>query len=266
MASRKRSGSSTPVEDFAKQVGGWLGGAARGVQGWSESQARTFTNPYINAAGRALGKNPNLPTSGVREAVSNTAWAAADIASGPIARSAGKVVSNVGRTVVNTGVPARVVNKVTGQTVIIHGTDVRGLKAAGQQLMPSVPPARPDVGKVLFGVRASPMYDKENLARVAQHYAAERSFTKTSNKTFSGSAYVAKVPTKSLTGEGVTFVRSSAPGKIVSEIPVSGTTTNPTADFVERLDKAYKRAGGTYPKPPKAPKVKVSKKSGPVRS
>jgi hypothetical protein len=169
MAPRK---PKNPIKD----VGNWLGGAAKGVQSWSESQARTFTNPYINVAGRALGKNPNLPTSGVREAVSNTAFAAVDVAAPVIGRAAGKAVTAVGRTVANTGVPARVVNKVTGQTVIIHGTNVRGLKAAGQQLMPSVPPARPDVGKVLFGVRSSPMYYMENLERVAQHYAAVRSF------------------------------------------------------------------------------------------
>ncbi len=84
-------------DDIASRVGGWLGGAAKSVQSWSESQARTFTNPYINAAGRAIGKNLNLPVSGAKEAITNTAFAAVDVASGPIGRVAAKGVAQVAK-------------------------------------------------------------------------------------------------------------------------------------------------------------------------
>ena len=114
-----------PKKNIGDQVGGWLGGAAKGVQSWSESQARTFTNPYINAAGRALGKNPNLPTSGVREAVSNTAFAAVDVAAPVIGRAAGKAVTAVGRTVANTGVKTR--NRNT--QYLFHGSSKEGLSS-----------------------------------------------------------------------------------------------------------------------------------------
>ena len=92
-------------DNIASQVGGWLGGAAKSVYNYSESQARTFTNPYINAAGRALGKNPNLPVSGAREAMTNTAFAALDVASGPIGRVAAKGVTVAGRAMAKTVVP-----------------------------------------------------------------------------------------------------------------------------------------------------------------
>jgi len=111
MAPRK---PKNPIKD----VGNWLGGAAKGVQNWSESQARTFTNPYINIVGKTIGKNPNLPTSGFREAASNTAFAVVDIASPAIGRAVGKAVQS-GR-VVNPVAAAR--NLVKGEKVVIHGT------------------------------------------------------------------------------------------------------------------------------------------------
>ena len=102
-------------------VGGFVG-AAKGVGNWSQSQARTFTNPYINAAGRAIGKNPNLPVSGAKEAITNTAFGVVDIASGPIGRVAAKGAKAAAGAVAKTGLPARVVNKVTGQKVVVIGT------------------------------------------------------------------------------------------------------------------------------------------------
>ena len=98
MAPRKpnKSRRDKPNDSLANQVGGWLGGAAKGVYNYSESQARTFTNPYINAAGRVIGKNPNLPVSGAKEAITNTAWGVVDVASGPIGRVAAKGVTAAG--------------------------------------------------------------------------------------------------------------------------------------------------------------------------
>jgi hypothetical protein len=93
-----------PINDIVNSAGGWLGGVAKGVYNYSDSQARTFTNPYINVAGRAVGKNPNLPVSGAKEAITNTAWGVVDVASGPIGRVAAKGVTAAGRAVAKTGV------------------------------------------------------------------------------------------------------------------------------------------------------------------
>jgi hypothetical protein len=132
----ERSTKAPASKNIVDQVGGWLGGAAKGVYNYSDSQARTFTNPYINAAGRAIGKNPNLPVSGAKEAITNTAWGVVDVASGPIGRAAGKGVTAVGRAVqsgrvVNPVAAAR--NLVKGEKVVVHGTSA---KIKGSELVP----------------------------------------------------------------------------------------------------------------------------------
>lgn len=112
----RKSGTNVqknPILELGETAGGWLGGAARGVVegvvGWSNSQARTFTNPYINAAGRAIGKNPNLPVSGKGEAISNTAWAAVDI----VAPTAGRVVAKGVGKVINNPAVRRAISEYT---------------------------------------------------------------------------------------------------------------------------------------------------------
>lgn len=130
----RKSGTNVqknPILELGETAGGWLGGAARGVVegvvGWSNSQARTFTNPYINAAGRAIGKNPNLPVSGKGEAISNTAWAAVDI----VAPTAGRVVAKgVGKVVNNPAVRA----VVKGYTPVLRKTVAAEMDAMGRQL------------------------------------------------------------------------------------------------------------------------------------
>lgn len=241
-----------------KDVGAWLGG--------NRGYLRSGTvSPDTEAKADAGGGQMEQ----VRAELGLGAYAAGVGAAGAI---------GAGVAAVRSGAAAKVVNKMTGQTVIIHGTNVRGLKAAGQQLMTNVPPARPEVGKVLFGVRASERYGPEELARIMQHYASTRSFQKNTGskldgvgvdrivKEWKGSAYVAKVPKKSLQGEGQTFVRSSSPGKIVAEIPVSGTSHKLQPQFQKDLEKAYKRAGGKFPKAPKQKKYKEPKNQPPVRS
>jgi hypothetical protein len=236
-----------PKKNIGDQVGGWLGGAAKGVQSWSESQARTFTNPYINVAGRALGKNPNLPTSGVREAVSNTAFAAADIASGPIARSAGKAVTAVGRTVANTGVPARVVNKVTGQTVLVHGSPTQGIKTIyprqganrkqwtggadlGLQGFYGVPSKNPQFGPSQISTKFALGDQEKNIAQ---------------NVVGQGSVYLAKTKKVDLIFEqGGTVARTKQPGRVLKEIKLSDYPRENTASLIDDYVAALKRAGG----------------------
>jgi len=262
-----------PINDIVDTVGGWLGGrgpgtnpqvqaamqATRAIARTADTATGGFGQALLSDAQRMAMTGSSTPSALYKTAAVNLGAAAAGVGA---AKVAGKVVGKV----VESGVPARVANKLTGQTVIIHGTNVRGLKASGQKLMPNVPPARPEVGKVLFGVTPSPMYGPEEVARIAQHYAAQRSTWTPTTQTFSGSAYVAKVPTKALKREGVTFHQSTSPGKIVSEIPVSGSSPTPSKDFVERLEKAYKRAGGKFPKAPKEKKYKAPKNQPPVRS
>ena len=283
-----RRAPKNPINDIKDAVGAWLGGnrgsmpssgAGAAWQASARSAAQSGNQRIVKGLEEgvvqfgALGMGtsaqaqrdlmygvPGAGTQAAKEASVSYVTGAA------VGYGVGKVAGKAASKVVESGVPARVANRLTGQTVIIHGTNVQGLKGAGQKLMPNVPPARPEVGKVLFGITPSPTYGPEEVSRIAQHYAAQRSTWTPTNKTFSGSVYVAKVPTKALKSQGVTFRQSTSPGKIVSEIPVSGSSPNPSKDFVERLEKAYKRAGGKFPKASKEKKYKAPKNQPLVRS
>lgn len=57
-----------------------------------ESQAATFVNPWINLAGKAVGKKPNLREARPQEALNNTVTALAAIATGGMAKSASTAI------------------------------------------------------------------------------------------------------------------------------------------------------------------------------
>jgi hypothetical protein len=221
MAPRKpnKSRRDKPNDSLANQVGGWLGGAAKGVYNYSESQARTFTNPYINAAGRAIGKNPNLPVSGAKEAITNTAWGVVDVASGPIGRAAGKGVTAAGRAVAKTGVPARIVNKVTGQKVVVHASPQTGLNRIDPRLGSNQLPDK----NVVFGWDPKKSGMQDQITRLAGRYVSKKEGQS------AGSIYVTSirkseiVTPQNLSNTGQVVSRGS--GRVVSEIPVSGKTT-----------------------------------------
>ena len=247
---------------FDDIVGGFVG-AAKGVGDWSQSQARTFTNPYINAAGRAIGKNPNLPVSGAKEAITNTAFGVVDVASGPIGRVAVKGARAAAGAVAKTGVVPRATNKLTGKELIVHGSPAKNLPF----IEPRVAPLAPKAGSRVFAGRpnvppgAMRAYSPKDVTRMVHHYVKERSMQaqQLANPTkviteYSGSAYVATVPKKVLEGTGY-FVRSPVPARVVAEVSISGKTALSSslnqAKDIERITNAYIRAGGKFPKQPK---------------
>jgi len=63
-------------------------GAYNALTSYGESLNATFINPYINLAGKAIGKNPNLRTSGLIESATNTADVAATILTGGVSKAA----------------------------------------------------------------------------------------------------------------------------------------------------------------------------------
>ena len=234
--------AKAPSKNIGDQVGGWLGGAAKGVYNYSESQARTFTNPYINAAGRAIGKNPNLPVSGAKEAITNTAWGVVDVASGPIGRAAGKGVTAVGRAVAKTGVPARVVNKLTKQEVLLHGRKTAGypeIKPMGGKYE-----GLPDSQRQY----AVAWYDNPQVAR---DFDLAKSYGFSSPEKL-GTVYAVRGKAKTFTqGDYVTpakfktdlIVQSSKNQKVVGSVNLTGNTGVDDAAIARML----KKAGGTVP-------------------
>lgn len=81
------------LSDFKSALADAAKGVVNVVKSDLESQAATFTNPWINLAGKAIGKNPNLRESSPKEAAINTATAIASIATGGMAKSASTVMS-----------------------------------------------------------------------------------------------------------------------------------------------------------------------------
>jgi hypothetical protein len=196
-----------------------LGGAAWGVYNYSDSH-RTFTNPYINAAGRALGRIPTCPGSGAKEAITNTAWGVVDVASGPIGRGAGKgVTAGMGRVVSKTGVPARVVNKLTGQKVVVHASPQTGLNRIDPRLGSNQLPDK----NVVFGWDPKKSGMRDQITRLSGRYVSKQEGQS------AGSIYVTSirkseiVTPQNLANTGQVVSRGS--GRVVSEIPVSGKTT-----------------------------------------
>jgi hypothetical protein len=253
MAPRK---PKNPIKD----VGNWLGGAAKGVQSWSESQARTFTNPYINVAGRALGKNPNLPTSGVREAVSNTAFAAVDVAAPVIGRAAGKAVTAVGRS----GVVKRSVQRTLkrDEVFFMHGSPKKGLK----EIEPRLPPEATKIKGSSKGMFEGMEIDPLTWGTMVSHPSpigktkpvwkatketlisrAEKAYEYTGPKmspNYTGSLYIAKSPRKGVEDYGEEMITPSI-AKVVREIRVAGKSRE---QVYEEALKELKGLGMKIPK------------------
>jgi hypothetical protein len=233
-----KSRRDKPNDSLANQVGGWLGGAAK-VVGRAAAQ-----NPLVAQNiryGQAVKAGPTQ--------VAKTA--AIDLAAGAAGAGVGKGAVGLGRAVAKTGVPARVVNKITKQQVIVHGGKVRGL----QQIDPRSPYAGSD--SAVYGVNPSfrlpaktnPVSEPSrslDFVKGAHGYATELKD--------SGSIYVAKVPKASVKNRGSlgskpseSIVISSAPAKVVAEIPVipdERILLSRRADVI----KAVKRAGAKVPK------------------
>lgn len=177
-----------------------------------------------------------------------------------------------GVAAVKSGRAAQAVNKVTGKTVVVHGSATKNLK----RINPRIAPNKPEAGSVVFASRplAESPIDMEHISRLARHYVAERSAQAAAAKgspitRYEGSMYVAKVPTKTL--EGNWIVTSPTSAKVVKELPISGPMPYKYSDLpmedVRKLERAFRRAGGRPLKEPKVPKTpKPKRSSGPTRS
>lgn len=97
----------------------------------AESMQATFLNPWINLAGRAIGKNPNLRVAGPREAAINTALTIADIWTAGATRAAvpfrGALMTPVPRGAVARGVENAVGRATTAATGAAMQATVPGM-------------------------------------------------------------------------------------------------------------------------------------------
>ena len=163
---------------------------------------------------------------------------------------AGAVGSKVIPKVVQSGIPARIANKVTGQKVLVHGTpDFEQL--IGNKLMPKAGSPGSPTEKVVFGY--NPEFKGSGNADYLEGSVRQYTGPK-------GGAVIAKFPKKSLKkleyeahnsglvnhmaakGNPVDpknppWVLSESPAKIVAKVPVN------SGDFKNQLAKELKRAG-----------------------
>lgn len=166
-----RKAPKNPINDIVDTVGSWLGGSRGAV-----------TNPQVRAAmdaTRAIGKVVDTATGGFGQAVVSDAQRMA--ASGSSTPSAlyktaavnlGAAAAGVGaaKVVAKTGVAARVANKLTGKTVMVHGT---GNPLEGTALRPvGGSPGSPDES-VVFGWNPRYKGAKDTVPTNVQEYAAK---------------------------------------------------------------------------------------------
>jgi hypothetical protein len=158
-------------------------------------------------------------------------------------------VAGIGRMLGESGVRGsvnRAVNRVTGRTVLVHGSPTSGLRT----LEPRTPVNAPHMQTAVYGTNPSYVHPSRGgplrLGELARDYAESH------GQVGSGSAYVARVPSRSLTNPrsagtnpSQSVVTSRAPARVVEEIPIRGRS----ADELQRLIvESAKRAGARVPR------------------
>jgi hypothetical protein len=227
-----------PINDIVDTVGAWLGGnrgsmpssgAGAAWQASARSAAQSGNTNLVKGLGEvpvqlgALGMGtsaqvqrdvmygvPGAGTQAAKEAaVSYVTGAAAGY-------GVGKVATKVAGRVVESGVPARVVNKVTGQKVVVHGSPVSRLT----KIEPRVGSNQLPESSVMFGWDPSKKGMQNQITRQAGKYTSKNQGSQV------GSLYVTSIkksdvvtPDKLLnTGQVV----SKGSGQVLKEIPASG--------------------------------------------
>ena len=154
------------------------------------------------------------------------------------------------RATVNTGIPARIGNRVTGQKVLVHGTpDFE--KLIGNRLMPKAGSPGSPTEKVVFGY--NPQFKGSGSADYLEGSVKQYTGPK-------GGAIIAKFPKKSLKNleyqennaglvnqmaakgnpldpKNPPWVLSKSPARIVAKVPVAG------GDFKNQLARELRLAG-----------------------
>jgi hypothetical protein len=255
MAPRK---PKNPIKDLSDVVGGWLGGRGPGTNPVIQRYERdlgtvaqtidTFTGGLGAAAlrdARNFQQGGSLPTN-----VAKTA--AVNLAAGAVGAKAAQVG---GRAVAKTGVPARMMNKLTKQDIYLHGSPISGLK----QINPGIGGNRTYSSKRGdLGFFENPKASETDFGGMASAYARKNGggFGVVSNNR-TGSVYVVKGPKKSFTSDPENqmvyqnttpiVAISKQPQKVVSEIKLENVGLGKDARSKAVAD-ALRKAGYKLPK------------------
>ena len=146
------------------------------------------------------------------------------------------------------GVGARVVNKVRGQTVLVHGSPIPGLK----KIEPRFPTTSKTEVPRVYGVRTDVPFDDVSKSIVSKYAKGTFYGPNLNPPKQGGSIYVIRTPLKTteLSAEqlryGVIATSSTSKGRVLSEI---GNVSAKTKEQISKeLNKALRRSGVKLPK------------------
>lgn len=257
-----------PINDIGNQVGAWLGGPVR--QAIASTPARAVenlqnavtNNPIGIAVQRAMSGAQTFRNEGYLSAVQQQAkFAGTDIALSAAGVVGGKAGSAVGRAAAKTGIPARIANKLTGQTVVLHGTGevLKNPKTGvpyrfnaqgkpldkGAYLEPRAgSPALPDTPAV-FGWNPKNLDGYGNIENQLQIYSSQaRNFgygTQSADFVPQRQVVVGKAKTRTVRPQGTNTAIQEVLGPV--KIKQIVKTDLPMMDYYDQLGLAAKRAG-----------------------
>lgn len=147
------------------------------------------------------------------------------------------------RAAVNSGIPARIGNKVTGQTVYAHGSPTSKIT----NLRPSNP--IPNEPAAIYGIKVTPPSIKNknpqypNVKSIDDIVGGFAQGVENYGKQKSGSIYVTKFKNDSLLFKNNKYEAinaSTKPTKVISEIPRTGKSSE---EIISNLSKELKKAG-----------------------
>jgi hypothetical protein len=223
--------------------------------GMGISKTNDYLNPYANTTKQILGMaagNPGAEAKFAKSLARDVAITGADVGLGAVA---GKAITAAGKT----STAQRIGNAARGETVVVHGSPIPGIKT----IEPRTALQNDELGPQVWSMRPTKTTSVESVVETTYPYANK-------GRAMGGQLYVAKVPTKATnmnpiikeqemsTVEKFRFenygikpaprpkikpnkewlIRSSEPGKVVSEISTEGKSMKELTEIVKKELKA----------------------------
>ena len=221
------------------------------------SRTNDYLNPYANTTKQLLGMAAGNPGAEAKFAKS----LARDIAITGAAVGLGKAAGKAANAAAGSSIGQRVGNAIRGETVVVHGSPIPGIKT----IEPRTALQNDELGPQVWSMRPTKTTSVKDVVETTYPYANK-------GRAMGGQIYVAKVPTKATNMNPVIkeqemsavekfrfenygikptprpkikpnkewLIRSSEPGKVVSEISTEGKSMQ---ELTEILKKELKSAG-----------------------
>jgi len=219
------------------------------AQGLARAAAETLDQTFAGGLVKA-------GVQGNKALVKQAAVNAAALGAGYIA---GKAAVTAAGAVAKTGVPQRLLNTLTRQTVVLHGSPVRGLREITPQIRNYPGQGQLDIVPQVFV--ANPR--TENAIKTALNYSEKSGLQSQIGGIYGnpGSVYIGKVKTKNLTSPQdlpkkiADYFASENPIKVIKEIPTPKPIHSNEGEYksflesINIIEKSLKRVGAPKAKP-----------------